>query len=282
MAKTSNFSQTPSIEELWPEFETLDDARDRRVRLVRQLLHGDHSAQQLAVKLADCRDRRRCGSPICPMCVRALRRWFVCETVTCINGLLSSNPSGLRGRVVSFLAIPAEEHRFGKGALPDLKRLNRTLQRRFQRDKFPLAFSGVDVSLNLFNNSIGRARWQPHLYGLVVGLTREEVKEALSAYYPPRKRAQRPVHVKNCNSLPPVLSYCIKPYFSRHSGYRDRRKNNRAEPLKGSQVQELAIWLDQYKLADRYLLRGCRKRGQHLVINPAVKAELLGGKRGQN
>jgi hypothetical protein len=43
MAKTNDFSQTPSIEELCPKFETLDDARDRRVRLVRQLLHGDHS-----------------------------------------------------------------------------------------------------------------------------------------------------------------------------------------------------------------------------------------------
>jgi len=213
------------------------------------------------------------------MCVRALRRWFICETVSCVNGLLSSNPSGLRGRVVSFLGIPCGEHRFGKGALPDLQRLNKTLQRRFQRHKFPLAFAGVDVSLNLFNNSIARARWQPHLYGLVVGLTREEVKAALSAYYPPRQRAQRPLHVKNCNSLPPVLSYCIKPYFSRHSGYRDpynKRRNNRAQPLKGPQIPELAVWLDQYRLADRYLLRGCRKRGDRIIVYADVRAELLG------
>ena len=279
MANTNNFSQTPPIEELWPKFETLDDARERRATLVRQLLHGDHSSQKVAAKLADCRGRRRCGSPICPMCVRALRRWFVCETVGCIRGLLSSNPSGLRGREVSFLASPTEEHRFGKGALPDLQRLNKTLQRRFQRHKFPLAFAGVDVSLNLFNNSIARARWQPHLYGLVVGLTREEVKAALSAYYPPRQRAQRPLHVKNCNSLPPVLSYCIKPYFSRHSGYRDRRKghkNNLPEPLKGSQVQELALWLDQYRLSDRYVVRGCRKRGDRIIVYADVRAELLG------
>jgi hypothetical protein len=213
------------------------------------------------------------------MCIRALRRWFICETVGCINGLLSSNPSGLRGRVVSFSAIPTEEHRFGKGDLPDLQRLNKALQKRFERDKFPVAFAGVDVSLNLYNNSIARARWQPYLYGLVVGLTREEVKAALSSYYPPRKRAQRPLHVNNCNSLPRVLSYCIKPYFSRHSGFRDshnKRRNNQAEPLKGSQVQELALWLDQYKLADRYVVRGCRKRADRIVINPTARAELLG------
>lgn len=279
MAKTNDFSQTPSIEELCPDFETLDAARRRRAKLVRQLLEGDHSSQQIAVKLAGCKGRRRCGSPICPMCVRALRRWFICETVGCVNGLLSSNPSGLRGRVVSFLAIPTEEHRLGKGALPDLKRLNKTLQKRFERDEFPLVFAGVDVSLNLFNNSIARASWQPHLYGLVVGLTREEVKAALSAYYPPRKRAQRPLHVNNCNSLPPVLSYCIKPYFSRHSGYRDsknKRRNNQPEPLKGSQVQELALWLDQYTLTDRYVVRGWRKRGDRIVINPTARTRLFG------
>jgi hypothetical protein len=279
MAKTNDFSQTPSIEELCPKFETLDDARRRRAKLVCQLLHGDHSSQQIAVKLDGCRGHRRCNSPICPMCVRALRRWFICETVGCIRGLLSSNPSGLRGRVVSFLAIPAEEHRFGKGALPDLHRLNKTLQQRFRRDKFPLVFAGIDVSLNLFNNSIARARWQPHLYGLVVGLTREEVKAALSSYYPPRKRAQRPLHVYNCNSLPPVLSYCLKPYFSRHSGYRDpynKRRNSRAQPLKGPQIPELAVWLDQYKLSDRYVVRGWWKRGDRLVVNANVRAELLG------
>jgi hypothetical protein len=163
--------------------------------------------------------------------------------------------------------------------LPDLKRLNKTLKKRFERDHFPLVFAGVDISLNLFNNSIARARWQPHLYGLVVGLTSEEVKAALSAYYPPHKRATRPLYVSRCNQLSAVLSYCIKPYFSRHSGYRDRkngRKNSEAEPLKGWQMQQLGVWLPQYELTDRYLLRGCRKKGSRIVINSAVRAELLG------
>jgi len=41
-------------------------------------------------------------------------------------------------------------------------------------------------------------------------------------------------------------------------------------------VQELALWLDQYKLADRYVVRGWWKRGDRIVINPDVRAELLG------
>jgi hypothetical protein len=54
------------------------------------------------------------------------------------------------------------------------------------------------------------------------------------------------------------------------------------QPLKSSEIRELAVWLDQYRLADRYVLRGCRKQGQRIVINPAVTAELLAGRRGQN
>jgi hypothetical protein len=47
-------------------------------------------------------------------------------------------------------------------------------------------------------------------------------------------------------------------------------------------VQELALWLDQYELADRYVVRGWWKRGDRIVINPTARAELLGRKRGQN
>jgi len=205
MANTDEFSQKVSIHQVWPKFETIDQALKRRDTLVRQLRNGDISAQQFAANLATCKDHRRCDSPICPICVRELRSWFISEAIGCIEDLRSTNPSGLSDRVIRLLGIPCEEYRFGSRSLPNLQRLNKTLQKRFQRDEFPLVFAGVDVSLNLFNNSITRARWQPHLYGLVVGLTRDEVKAALSAYYPPRKRARKPLYVTRCNSLAAVL-----------------------------------------------------------------------------
>jgi hypothetical protein len=91
------------------------------------------------------------------MCVRELRYWFISEAINCIRDLRSSNPSGLRDRVVRFLGIPLQAYSFNSQSLPDLKRLNKTLKKRFERDHFPLVFAGVDISLNLFNNSIARA-----------------------------------------------------------------------------------------------------------------------------
>jgi hypothetical protein len=274
-----DFSSNASTRAVWRKHETIEQAVGRRDTLVRQLQKGGASTQQLGGKLADCKGDRRCKSPICPMCVRELRYWFISEAIDCIEELRSTNRSTLDGKVVRFLGIPLEAFRFGTRSLPDLRQLNKTLKKRFERDRFPLVFAGVDFSLNLYNNSIVRARWQPHLYGLVVGLTSGQVKTALSAYYPPHKRAKKPLFVSGCNHLSAALSYCIKPYFSRHSGYRDRingRKNSRPQPLKSWQIQELGVWLNQYELADRYLLRGCRKQGERIVINPETRAKLLG------
>jgi hypothetical protein len=213
------------------------------------------------------------------MCVRALRRWFISHAIGCIYELQSANRSALRGKVVRFSAVPPEGYRFGDLADLDLRALNEKLQKRHERAMLPLVFAGVDISLDVFHNSMADAYWQPHVYGLVIGRTLDQVQAALSGHYRSGEHARSALHVKRCRKLAAVLSYCIKPYFSRRSGYRDDhngRKNNRGQPLNSSQIRELAVWLNQYRLQDRYLLRGCRKRGSHIVVNPAVRAELLG------
>jgi hypothetical protein len=278
-AHTNYPSPNVSIYDVWPKLETIDQALKRRAKLVGQLHDGDDAAKKLASKLAACERYPRCNSPICPMCVRALRCWFICQAIGCINGLQLSNPSALRGKVVRFSAVPPEAYRFGHLADADLWALNNKLQKRHERAEFPLVFAGVDISLNVFDNSTSDACWQPHVYGLIIGLTPDQVRVALSGHYPPGKHARRPLLVTRCKKLAAVLSYCIKPYFSRRSGYHDDhngRRNNRAQPLNGSQMQELAAWLDHYRLEDRYLLRGCRKQGSSIAVNPAVRAELLG------
>jgi hypothetical protein len=214
------------------------------------------------------------------MCVRALRQWFIRGAFGCINDLRSVNRSALRGKVVRFSAVPPEGYRFGDLAALDLRALNEKLQKRHERAMFPLVFAGVDISLNVFDNSMPDAYWQPHVYGLVIGRTPDQIQAALSSHYPSGQHSRRPLLVTRCKKLAAVLSYCIKPYFSRRSGYRDDardgRKNNRGQALNSSQIRELAVWLNQYRLEGRYLLRGCRKQGSHIVINKGVSSDLLG------
>jgi hypothetical protein len=280
MAKINKYSPSVSIWKVWPKFETKAQALERRAKLVRQLQKSDHSAQQLAVKLDGCRGHRRCNSPICPMCVRALRRWFICETIACFNELSAANPSALRGKVTAFSAIPREEeYREGRLHVADLLSLGERLQKRHERAGFPLVFAGVDVSLNVFDNSTSTRRWQLQVYGVVIGCTPEQVRTALSGLYPAGKRTPRPLKVNRCNKFAATVSYTIKPYFGRRVSYigRNGRRQTRKVPLKSSEIRELAVWIDQYRLADRYLLRGCRrKQGKRIVVNSAVRAQLLG------
>jgi hypothetical protein len=73
MAIKNELSQSPSISEVWRDFETKQEALERRAKLVCQLQNGDDSAQEVAAKLTGCERHRRCGSPICPICVGELR-----------------------------------------------------------------------------------------------------------------------------------------------------------------------------------------------------------------
>jgi hypothetical protein len=248
MANTEEFAQNVSIRDVWPKFETIKQALKRRNKLARQLQSGDDPAKQLAAALLACTSHCRCRSPICPMCVRALRRSFICEAIGCINDLRSANRSALRDKVVRFSAVPPDGYPFGDLAGLDLRTLNEKLQKRHERAMFPLVFAGVDISLNVFDNSMSDAYWQPHVYGLVIGRTPDQVHGALSGHYPSGEHSRRPLLVTRCKKLAAVLSYCIKPYFSRRSGYRDDarngRKNNKRQPLNSSQIRELAVWLD--------------------------------------
>jgi hypothetical protein len=80
------------------------------------------------------------------MRVRALRRWFILEMTSCINELRSSKPSALRGKMVRFSAVPAEEYWVGGLHSAD-SRYERKLQKRHERAGFLLVFGGIDISL---------------------------------------------------------------------------------------------------------------------------------------
>jgi hypothetical protein len=67
--------------------DRLADATAQRDRACRKLLwhaanSGCKEAKHLAVKLRSCNEKRRCLSGACPICIRALQRWFVTTSVT--------------------------------------------------------------------------------------------------------------------------------------------------------------------------------------------------------
>lgn len=68
-----------------PGFETFRDAVNRRRKLVRALRSGDKRARKAARMLRHCYKGERCGSPVCAVCLRRFRRWFVGEVIKALG-----------------------------------------------------------------------------------------------------------------------------------------------------------------------------------------------------
>jgi hypothetical protein len=280
MLRTSTPRVNISIRNVWPKFETKQQALERRDTFVRQLQNGDHSAQQVADKLAECKGDCRCGSPICPMCVRELRRWFICETLVCVNELSSAEPSAFSNKIVRFSAIPREEeYREGKLGAADLLCLNERLQKRHERAGFPLVFAGVDVSLNEFSAS--DRCWQVHAYGVVVGLSRDQVRSALSDLYPADQREHTPRPRGSSTAQSRRLRYRMRSSRTSVGGRAIIIMPTTERPARfGWRARKSGSW-PSGSINIGYVLRGCRQEGDRLVVNDHARAELLGQNRGR-
>ena len=271
-----NISSTPRLQlnafrDILPEFETRQHARARRDLLVRVLaaLGGQApAADKLRCTLLGCKKLKRCRSAICPVCVRTLRRRFIKAVLKLVPRFMRQSQIA-DDRIIAFSAVlPEEQYPVGLLHQADLRRINERLQRRHLRLGLPMVFAGVDVSFN--EDSAGRwaPYWQLQVYGIVVGLTQEVVKERLAQLHPATDRVCRPLRSRVCKELPDALSYTIKPMFVRRVSYLDRsgRHNTRKVGLKSSQLGELAAWLGQYPVTVRYILTGCRKSGDRIVL----------------
>jgi hypothetical protein len=263
-------SNTRAIKKLLPDFETPTVALERREKIIQALEGGNSDAKRLATKLVECVATARCNLPICPVCVRLLRRSFVLGALACTDELQSAiNRAELP--VTAFSAVlTAETYPVGELYEIDIPLINKRIQRQHQRAKFPLVFAGLDISLNEDGQAKTPPFWQAQIYGVVVGLPVDAVKTELQRLYPRGPSTPRPLRVRECSDLPEAISYAVKPTLVRRISYIDDtgRLNTRKLSLKPRQLRELALRLCQYELPVRYMLTGCRRYGDRIVLNP--------------
>jgi hypothetical protein len=179
--------------------------------------------------------------------------------------------------ITAFSAVLSEEqYHVGELVAADLCLINERLQRRHLRCGFPLVFAGVDLSFNTHSNRPGEGFWQFQVYGIVVDLGAERVRAALELLYPASTNILRPLYVKECTNLAKALSYVIKPYFSERVNYRDDtgRMNTRTVKLKAAEIRELAPWMCQYPLTERYVLTGARRYSDRIEVHLSTLKKL--------
>ena len=148
----------PSLPE---NFETYQEAKDRRAFKIQVLRGGNQQQQQLAAKLKRCRKGNRCKSGACDVCLGLFRLWLYRQT----KPILASRPHWTRASVVpsGFLFLQGELGNV------DLNALRRMTNKRFERSSLRkrIVIAGIDISFNTESNRpVG---WQLHLYMLVEG-----------------------------------------------------------------------------------------------------------------
>ena len=256
-----------TLRQLLPKFETSQQVRERKAKLVKHLKAGKRATRNVGRKLRRCRKNKACSSPSCPRCLRQLRKSFITGAMQAIDQVRTTND--IRDdQIVAFSAVLTEE-RYAYGDLhnADLKKINERVQRRHQRAAFPLVFAGVDISWNEDSARRWHPHWQLQVYGVCVGVEKAEVKKRLTTLYPANDTTPRPLRIRRCTNLVQALSYAIKPYFGKRVSYfhsETGKFRTRKVSLKRPEAQEVATWIDHYPLSARYALTGCRRYGDRI------------------
>jgi hypothetical protein len=250
-------------------FESIEETRKRRRVLIRVLKNAGGEYKHIALKLWRCRKDQRCLLPFCPRCVRQYRRWFIDQTIRC-----------LESRHVKFVTLVPPRYRIPVGELDtfDTPRAKETLRRQIGRAGLTnaIVIGGVDFSYCEHAEDLFEPHWRPHYHLLVAGARRKEIRNALSRYYPKDEVTPRPIRIQPVTDLMPLIGYTMKPSFGMRRSYTDKdgRQNSWQYPyLPMERLREISMLLSRFTLTDRMVLKGVRRQGNKLVVRDRVDGE---------
>jgi len=221
-------SKSETIKQLVCNFETKEHAHKRHARLIAALqrddgrgkriaeqfaalgplnpdpLEEDARAKQLAEQLRRCGKGHQCNLSICPICLRRLRKSFILGVATCIEEL----GLGPQLPIIEFSAVSVSVRQDLRDRLDciDLHQINNRIRDQHKRAGFPLAFAGVEISLNEDRQDYDHPFWQAQVYGVIVGLEIEAVESAVKREYPSEAASPMPLHVRKCLNLAVALN----------------------------------------------------------------------------
>jgi hypothetical protein len=241
-------------------FETRAAAKKRCAHKIQVLRGGSDQEQPLAEKLEACRKDDLCGSAACDTDLGFFRLWLYRQSLAIFDDRLAWTRASV---IPAGFLIP-----FGKLSKVNLQAIAAKIDKRLERSSLRsrIAFVGIDISLNVENNEI--LGWQIHLYVLIEGENSLQLKEAIKAAFPPEPTAPLPYKFDEVDDPSECVTYLLKAIFNRRSRYTDANGHHstRKQSLKGPELRELLLWLDQYPIHARLILRGIRRNGSRLVI----------------
>jgi hypothetical protein len=248
------------------QFETFEDAIHWRQIHRKKLKVGNKRQRRAARTLTKCRNRYRCGTEGCRVCMREFRLWWAGEAIK----IMLQRPDWTSCSIITEgLLVP-----YGQLTKFDLYAQIKRLRKRIGRSKLHsrVVLGGLDISLNLENNKI--IGWQFHLYLVVEGKDDAKLEQAVRDAFPPEPTARVPYDFAEITDLLEVITYAYKAQIKRRSGFVGKNGNHRTDdpPLKGADIRKLLPFLAKYKVGARLILCGVKRNGHRLVFTPTKPA----------
>lgn len=264
------FSSIPprrDLKHLLVGFETRAKALVRKDALEKALHAAGYAAT--AKILANCKSsgyrRYPCLSATCPVCLRALRRWFFAATTRLLDHV--EKKSG-RGHLIATI-IPSRLQ-CHPGRLSRLSLAKLRTEMWLSLDRLNLStpvIGGVDISYNVDALNTAPPHWQPHVSYVFAGLdTHKEaganLHQSLAKAFRVEPTANRPIRVDPLVDASKQVSYLLKAVFDRRITVISRATGKPIilhRGLQPAQMVEVSEWLSSDRLTGRFLLYGVRR-----------------------
>jgi hypothetical protein len=252
------------------QFETFEDAIHWRQIHRKKLKAGKKLQRRAARVLQYCRNRHRCGTEGCRVCIRDFRVGWTGEAVK----IMLQRPVWTGCCIITKgLLVP-----YGQLGNFDLLAQIARLRKRIERSKLHgrIVLGGLDISLNLESNKI--VGWQFHPYLLIEGKKDADLQQAVEDAFPPEPTALVPYDFEEITDPLEVITYAYKADIKRRSGYVGNDGNHRTkhQGLKGPDIRKLLPFLAKHKVGARLLLAGVRRNGHRLDFTPTKPSSAPG------
>lgn len=235
-------------------FEALDQAHQKRRRLMGALVELGDTGRALAERLGGC-GFSKCRSAGCPVCLRAFRRWWG----STLAQYMARDPDYW----FTVSIVPPDVFDVGHLHRFEWKQLKDRLRNQIARSQISRAVILGGIDYNLFHFDDGRPpRWRPHFYFLTSGAGQGLIEGAFRRHYPTDEDTPKPMVVTpqrtSEKDLVTTATYTFKARFENRRPCKDKRGNadTETDELALPHEAELAILLDRQGFLDRMIRHG--------------------------
>ena len=213
-----------------------------------------------AERIAECLDdKERCLLPICPICARHYRRFFISEVLQ----IYTKSPNGAKTATVYL-----DTYKAGALSNASLGTVHARFRKQLELSGFggAVIIGGTEVTFRPVQKD-----WLLHLHLLSLGASEEaweRLENKLSKYRVHDPLCRKPVrHQDHIDQL----SYLQKFHTYYRAGTPNGNERARPYPFKKPQLCELAFWSCKYKFPDFTFCYGAQKRHGGLWVRTEAK-----------